>query len=118
MSAVPAATTTVVKSRLPRLSEPDLPIRGAQQLSKPLVIALDVMGGDKAPGMVLRGAAIALKRFPQVSFLLFGAEDRIGPLLARLPTVAAASTIIHTAEVITGEARPSPPLRTAKRSNR
>jgi glycerol-3-phosphate acyltransferase PlsX len=86
-------------------------------LSKPLVIALDVMGGDKAPGMVLRGAAIALKRFPQVSFLLFGAEDRIGPLLARLPTVAAASTIIHTAEVITGEARPSAALRTGKRSS-
>ena len=38
-----------------------------------IVIALDAMGGDHAPEMVVRGAHIALKRFPNVHFLLFGA---------------------------------------------
>jgi len=38
-----------------------------------IVIALDAMGGDHAPEMVVRGAHIALKRFPHVQFLLFGA---------------------------------------------
>ncbi|HWK45684.1 MAG TPA: phosphate acyltransferase PlsX [Stellaceae bacterium] len=86
-------------------------------MNKPLIIALDVMGGDKAPDVVLQGAGIALQRFPQVAFLLYGAEDRIAPLLAKLPAVAAASTIIHTVDMITGDAKPSAALRTGKQSS-
>ena len=35
------------------------------------VIALDAMGGDAAPDMVLRGADLALVRHPAVKFQIF-----------------------------------------------
>jgi len=36
------------------------------------VIALDAMGGDKAPEIVVAGAALARERFPKVKFLFYG----------------------------------------------
>jgi phosphate acyltransferase len=51
--------------------------------TEPLTIALDAMGGDNAPSIVVKGAAIARVRFPQVRFLMFGDEKRIQPLLKR-----------------------------------
>jgi phosphate acyltransferase len=86
-------------------------------LSKELTIALDVMGGDQAPDMVLKGAEIALVRFPQVRFLLYGDELRINPLLDRLPRVKAASTVMHAEDAITGDAKPAAALRGGRRSS-
>jgi glycerol-3-phosphate acyltransferase PlsX len=86
-------------------------------LSKEITIALDVMGGDKAPDMVLKGAEIALIRYPELRFLLVGAEDRIAPLLAKLPKLKAASSVIHAEDVVSGDAKPSAALRTGKRSS-
>jgi glycerol-3-phosphate acyltransferase PlsX len=54
-------------------------------VSGTITIALDAMGGDRAPEIVLRGADIALERYPGTHFLLFGAEEQISPLLAQLP---------------------------------
>jgi glycerol-3-phosphate acyltransferase PlsX len=75
------------------------------------------MGGDNAPDMVLKGAEIALVRHPELRFLLVGAEDRIVPLLGKLPKLKAASTVIHAEDVVTGDAKPSAALRTGKRSS-
>src|SRR3546814_20846729 len=50
-------------------------------MAKALTIALDAMGGDAAPPMVVRGAAIALERFPDVRFLMVGRESEVAPLL-------------------------------------
>jgi glycerol-3-phosphate acyltransferase PlsX len=80
-------------------------------LSKPPTIALDVMGGDRGPDMVIPGADIARVRYPGVNFLLFGDEKRIAPLLARYPDLAAVSEIRHTAEKVKAEDRPSQALR-------
>ena len=57
-------------------------------MSDSLTIALDTMGGDHAPAVVLRGADIALMRYPAARFLLFGDEARVAPLLAKLPRLA------------------------------
>jgi glycerol-3-phosphate acyltransferase PlsX len=86
-------------------------------VSEATTIALDAMGGDKAPGMVLRGADIALKRFPETRFLLFGAESEVRPLLAKLPALAAAATLHHTAEAVADDAKPSVALRTGRRTS-
>lgn len=86
-------------------------------MSKQPTIALDAMGGDHAPEMVLKGAEIALVRFPQLRFQLFGQEEVLKPLLETLPTVKAASTIHHAPDVITGDTKPSAALRTGKRSS-
>jgi phosphate acyltransferase len=86
-------------------------------LSARITIALDVMGGDQAPRMVLKGADKSLKRYPQVHFLLFGDEAKITPLLAKMPRLTARAQIQHTSEFITNEAKPSIALRTGRRSS-
>ena len=75
------------------------------------------MGGDQAPRMVLRGADKALRRYPQAQFLLFGNENAIRPLLAKMPRLLRRSTIHHTEEVVTNEAKPSLALRSGRRSS-
>ena len=86
-------------------------------MSGQAIIALDAMGGDRAPDMVLKGASIALQRFPQVEFLLYGAEDRIRPVLAKLPRLAKRAALRHTDEVVTDDAKPSGALRAGRRSS-
>jgi glycerol-3-phosphate acyltransferase PlsX len=50
-------------------------------MAAPRTISLDAMGGDQGPAVVVPGAAIALDRHPDVSFLLFGDQARIAPHL-------------------------------------
>src|SRR5258706_4112484 len=75
------------------------------------------MGGDHAPGVVLKGADIALTRYPGVRFLLFGDEARVAPLLSKLPRLAKAATLHHTDEIVADDAKPSQALRAARRSS-
>ena len=86
-------------------------------VSNGITIALDAMGGDHAPAMVLRGADIALQRHPDAHFMLFGDEAQIAPLLAKLPLLGKAATLHHTAEVVANDAKPSQALRTGRRSS-
>jgi len=82
-----------------------------------ITIALDAMGGDRAPAMVLNGADIALERYPGAQFLLFGDEAKIAPLLARLPRLGAAATLYHTDSAVADDAKPSQALRTGRQSS-
>lgn len=84
-------------------------------MSSPVRIALDVMGGDHGPEVVLPGAEIALTRHPDISFLLFGDEARIREILARHPRLAAASSVIHTSVVVRMDDKPSQALRQGRR---
>jgi glycerol-3-phosphate acyltransferase PlsX len=86
-------------------------------VSDRLVVALDAMGGDRAPDAVVKGAAIARERFPHIQFLLFGIEAQIAPLLEKLPRLAGSATIRHTADFITGDAKPSTALRQGRQSS-
>lgn len=82
-----------------------------------LTIALDAMGGDDAPTIVLRGANIALERFPQVRFRLFGAEQVLKAGLAKLPKLAAMSDIVHAPDVVGNDVKPSVALRSGRGSS-
>jgi glycerol-3-phosphate acyltransferase PlsX len=86
-------------------------------VSDGITIALDAMGGDRAPAIVLRGADIALERHPSAHFLLFGNESKIAPLLAKLPRLAKAVTVHHTEDVVLDDDKPSLALRTGRRSS-
>jgi phosphate acyltransferase len=86
-------------------------------VNRAVTIALDAMGGDRAPAMVLRGADIALERYPGTHFLLFGDEAQLSPLLAHSPRLAAAATLQHTKEAVPSDAKPSLALRTGRRSS-
>jgi glycerol-3-phosphate acyltransferase PlsX len=74
-------------------------------------IALDAMGGDHGPSVVVPGAAMALERHPDTEFLLFGNEAEVGPLVKAQPKLAASSRIIHTEISISMEDKPSQALR-------
>jgi glycerol-3-phosphate acyltransferase PlsX len=81
------------------------------------LISLDAMGGDSAPDMVVEGAEIALRRFPDTRFLFYGDESRLAPLLAARPSVSAASAIRHAPDAISGDAKPSVALRAGRSSS-
>jgi glycerol-3-phosphate acyltransferase PlsX len=89
----------------------------AVQVSDGVTIALDAMGGDRAPGMVVKGAEIALRRHPGLRFLVFGGEDKVRPLLAKLPRLAEVVSLHHTSEVVADDARPSMVLRAGRQSS-
>jgi glycerol-3-phosphate acyltransferase PlsX len=81
-----------------------------------LVIALDLMGGDKAPEVVVDGAALARARVPDLRFLLFGDEAKVGPHLARHPDIAGME-FVHTSDFVAGDAKPSLALRQGRQSS-
>jgi glycerol-3-phosphate acyltransferase PlsX len=86
-------------------------------VSAPLTIALDAMGGDQAPQMVLEGADIARKRFPRVRYIVFGDEQRIRPLLDRADGLSGVCTVRHTPDAVASSDKPSVALRTGRRSS-
>jgi phosphate acyltransferase len=77
-------------------------------------LALDAMGGDGGPALMLAGAAIAIERWPDLTFDLVGNQDAIKTELDRLPKLRAASEIIHAADVIEGHEKPTQAIRRAK----
>ena len=80
-------------------------------------VALDAMGGDHGPEVVLPGAAISLVRHPELNFLLFGDEARIGPVLDQNPALKARARIVHTALAVSMHDKPSQALRRGKGSS-
>ena len=86
-------------------------------MSDRLTIALDAMGGDHAPAMVIKGANIALQRFPKVEFLIFGREAEVEPLLDRHAKLKDVARLIHTEDVISGTDKPSIVLRSGRQSS-
>jgi glycerol-3-phosphate acyltransferase PlsX len=77
-------------------------------------IAIDAMGGDSGPAVMTAGAALALARRDDLSFILFGDEAAIRRELGRHPVLAEVSEIVHCDEVITGDDKPSQAIRRAK----
>lgn len=86
-------------------------------MSGEIVLALDAMGGDQAPGVVIRGANVARLRHPELRFLLFGNEQRLKPLLEKFRKLSLACTIRHTEEVVEAGDKPSVALRQRKTSS-
>jgi glycerol-3-phosphate acyltransferase PlsX len=74
-------------------------------------IALDAMGGDDGPSVVIPGAALALQRHPDTEFLIFGDEQLVKPVLASHPKLEAKSRVVHTTVAISMSDKPSQALR-------
>ena len=67
-------------------------------------IAVDAMGGDYAPGEMVKGAVEALKKRDQVSVVLVGQKDKIEKELEGCTYPQDRLSIVHASEVIeTGE---------------
>jgi glycerol-3-phosphate acyltransferase PlsX len=80
-------------------------------MSQTITIALDAMGSDAGPAVVIGGAAIALDRRPDLRFLIFGDEAAVKPVLEANPRVRDASAFEHCAVTVAMSDKPSQALR-------
>ncbi len=84
-------------------------------MSQQQVIALDAMGGDFGPSVVVPAAALALKELgARVNFIFYGDESQIRSYLDKEPTLKDVARIHHTDKKISGEDKPSLAVRNSK----
>ena len=86
-------------------------------MTKKIVIALDAMGGDTAPDMVVGGAALASRKLPHVNYLMFGDSARLEVLVAKHPGLSGRVEIRHADQVVRDDDKPSVALRGARDSS-
>ena len=72
------------------------------------------MGGDNAPHIVVAGANIARRRYPDVRFLLFGDRAAIEPRVAKQRGLSEFVEIHHTPDRVAAEDKPSQVLRSGR----
>lgn len=75
------------------------------------------MGGDHAPHVVVEGAHLARQKYPQATFLIFGDENKIKPLIKKYPGLESVVALRHTPDRITSEDKPSIALRNGRNSS-
>lgn len=83
-------------------------------MSKRVCISLDAMGGDHGPTTVVPGAAIARERHPEMTFLMFGDEAVLAPLVASEPRLKGAVEIRHSTVSIAMDEKPSQAVRSGR----
>jgi len=84
-------------------------------VKRDIIIALDAMGGDHGPDVVLAAAAIALERRPDTRYMLYGDEKLLRPLTDKSPRLAERSTLIHCEIAVKMTDKPSQALRQGRR---
>ncbi|MGI9491767.1 MAG: phosphate acyltransferase PlsX [Geminicoccaceae bacterium] len=82
-----------------------------------LTIAIDAMGGDHAPQVVIAGADMALTRHPDLHFQLFGDEAAMTPLVRARSGLTDKVTLHHTPDRVEADAKPSHVLRHGRKSS-
>jgi phosphate acyltransferase len=80
-------------------------------VSETFTLAIDAMGGDHAPEMVVAGLAIASERHPSARFLLVGDEAQLAVLLKRHKRAQASCTVRHAPDKIASDLKPTMALR-------
>src|SRR6202161_4119795 len=80
-------------------------------MSEKVRIALDAMGGDHGPAVVVAGAALALERHPAIEYVFFGNGALIAPLIDARPSLKQVSRLVHTEIAVRMEDKPSQALR-------
>lgn len=78
-----------------------------------LTIALDAMGGDQGPDIVVTALERALSSFTQTHFILVGDKDTLQPILDRHPDIlrSARVTLHHASQVVAMDDKPSAVIR-------
>ena len=84
----------------------------------PVRVAVDAMGGDHAPGVVVEGVAEAIEAAPErLAVMLVGVEDEIRAEMKRVGLTGAAATVVHAPEVVGMGESPSAALKGKPRSS-
>ncbi|MCQ2913937.1 MAG: phosphate acyltransferase PlsX [Alphaproteobacteria bacterium] len=86
-----------------------------------IILAVDAMGGDNAPDIVIDGIRLALRDFAKtgkdVFFKLFGDENKVKPLLAKYRIPEDKYELIHTPDYIKMDDKVAIALRSGKKSS-
>ena len=82
-----------------------------------IVLALDGMGGDHAPDVVVFGADMARERHPGTTFLLFGDPARLKPLVDQRKGLASVLEIVPAEDAVLADDKPSFALRRRRKSS-
>jgi len=82
-----------------------------------IVIALDGMGGDHAPASVIGGIGIALEKYPDADFQVYGDSLKLNALIASHKLSASRISVIHTPSAVAPDAKPAVALRTGRDSS-
>ena len=80
-------------------------------------IAVDAMGGDYGPKVVIPALFMVMKGRTDIFFHIFGDEKKIAPALNRYPALKRHAEIHHTDKVINDDEKPSIALRSSKGSS-
>ncbi|WOV86150.1 phosphate acyltransferase PlsX [Sporosarcina oncorhynchi] len=75
-----------------------------------MIIALDGMGGDHAPGEIIDGAVKSLLEFEDIHIHIYGDEDKMSPFMKQHDRL----TVIHCTEKIEAEDEPVRAIRRKK----
>ncbi|WP_337266557.1 phosphate acyltransferase PlsX [Oryzifoliimicrobium ureilyticus] len=74
-------------------------------------ISLDLMGGDFGPDVVVPGAAKALERHPDISFVFYGLKEQCEPIISRFPKLQEKSSFRDCELAVRMDEKPSQALR-------
>ncbi len=80
-------------------------------------IALDAMGGDHGPQVVVPSACEILAEYPNLNLILVGREDLLEPWLPKDPQIRSRLQIQHASEKVEANELPSKALRGKKDSS-
>ena len=83
----------------------------------PLVVSIDAMGGDNAPGSVIDGIAIARVRHPGARFLLHGNAGELERLIAQKAGLVDVVDIRPAPDVVGMDDKPSQALRRGRQTS-
>ncbi|MGB0749289.1 MAG: phosphate acyltransferase PlsX [Magnetospiraceae bacterium] len=86
-------------------------------MSERYVIAIDAMGGDRAPNMVIGGLRRVCTEFPNVDFLVFGDESRLTELVDKHPSLKTRCTVQHAPDAVNNEDKVAYALRNRRQSS-
>ncbi len=86
-------------------------------MAKKYTVALDCMGGDNAPQIVIDGAELIASANSEIHFLLFGDSKQINPILQNCPNLKERYVLFHTDEFISADEKPSIALRKGIKSS-
>lgn len=87
------------------------------KLPQTIVLAIDAMGGDRAPAMVIEGMSLAARTDSNLRFQVFGNKEQLDPLLKKYSHLASVAEIIHTPDVIKSDDKPAVALRQGRNSS-
>jgi glycerol-3-phosphate acyltransferase PlsX len=79
-----------------------------------ITIAVDAMGGDYGPEIVIPGLNIIHEENKDIRFILIGDESRIYPYLNKYQSLKDSCRVVHTDKMVRNNEKPSAALRASK----